>query len=135
MRQLVDEAGLADRITIESAGTAGWHEGKGPDPRTAEAARAHGIHMDHTARRFRAADFDRYDLVVAMDGDNVDALTALAPDAEAAAKVRMLRSYDPASEPGATVPDPYYGGDEGFTEVIALCRADHIRRGDADRPG
>lgn len=135
MARLVDDAGMADRVAVESAGTAAWHEGEGPDPRTAAAAARRAIPMDHTARRFRATDFERFDLVVAMDHENVDALTRIAPDASAAAKVVLLRAFDPASPPGATVPDPYYGGPHGFDEVIDLCEAacrgllSRIRRG------
>lgn len=123
MRHLVAEAGLDHAVAVESAGTAGWHAGGGPDPRTAAAARARGIPMAHTARQFRAADFDRFDHVIAMDGENVDELLALAPSPQAAAKVRLLRSFDRASPAGAVVPDPYYGGPKGFDDVIEMCEA------------
>lgn len=135
MRQLIHEAGLADRITVESAGTADWHEGKGADPRTLEAATRSGIPMDHVARQFRPADFERFDLIVAMDGDNVEGLRAIAPDGATADRIRLLRSFDPEAPHGAHVPDPYYGGPEGFEDVIAMCRRacegllDHIRGG------
>lgn len=120
MEHLVDEAGLTDRVVIESAGTGGWHVGDGPDRRAATEARRRGIAMDHTARQFTPADFARFDLVLAMDADNVRDLMAIAPDAAAAAKIRLLLSYDPQSEPNAAVPDPYYGGAEGFAHVFDL---------------
>lgn len=123
MVQLVDEAGLADRISVESAGTAGWHIGNGPDPRTVAAAARRGIPMPHVARQFTVADFTRFDLVLAMDHDNVEALRRIAPDDAAHAKVRLLREFDPASPAGAVVPDPYYGGPAGFEEVIDLTRS------------
>jgi protein-tyrosine phosphatase len=120
MEHLVAEAGLAGRIVVESAGTGGWHVGDGPDRRAAAEARRRGIALHHTARRFTRPDFARFDLVLAMDEDNRRDLAAIAPDADAAAKIRMLRSFDPHSEPGAAVPDPYYGGPDGFAHVFDL---------------
>ena len=120
MEHLVDEAGLAGRIVVDSAGTGGWHVGDGPDRRAAAEARRRGVAMDHTARQFTRSDFARFDLVLAMDEDNVRDLVAIAPDAGAAAKIRLLRSFDPRSEPNAAVPDPYYGGPDGFAHVFDL---------------
>lgn len=120
MAHLVDEAGLADRIEVESAGTAGWHAGEGPDPRTAAEARRRGVPMRHTAQQFTSRDFARFDRVVAMDDENVRNLLAIAPDAGASAKVTMLLRYDDRSDPGAAVPDPYYGGPDGFAHVFDL---------------
>lgn len=123
MRSLVHDAGLAARIDVDSAGTAGWHVGAPADPRTRSAAQARGIPMDHRARQFTAADFDRFDLVVAMDHDNVSALRAVARTPRDMDKVRLLRSFDPASPPDAPVPDPYYGGQDGFDAVVTMCEA------------
>lgn len=120
MADLVNRQGVAERVLIESAGTGGWHVGDGPDRRAAAEARRRGIPMAHHARQFTARDFARFDLVVAMDGENVADLRALAPDANAAAKVVLLRSFDPSAEAGAGVPDPYYGGPEGFAHVFDL---------------
>jgi len=134
MEHLVSEAGLAGRIVVESAGTGGWHVGDGPDRRAAAEARRRGIAMHHTARQFTRPDFARFDLVLGMDEDNRRDLAAIAPDADAAAKIRMLRSFDPHSEPGAAVPDPYYCGADGFAHVFDLveraCRGllDSIQR-------
>ena len=120
MADLVAHAGMDGVVEIESAGTGGWHVGDGPDRRAAAEARRRGIAMDHTAQQFTRRDFARFDLVVAMDEDNVADLRAIAPDADAAAKISLLRSYDAVSEPGAAVPDPYYGGPEGFAHVFDL---------------
>jgi protein-tyrosine phosphatase len=79
--------------------------------------------MDGSARRFEADDFARFDLVVAMDARNAADLRALAPDAQARAKVRLMREFDPAAPRGAEVPDPYYGGDDGFAEVFEMVDA------------
>ncbi len=120
MEHLVARAGMDGRVTVESAGTSGWHVGEGPDERTAAEARRRGIPMRHTARRFTAGDFARFDLVLAMDEDNLGVLADLAPDADSARKIRLLRSYDPQSPPHAAVPDPYYGGAEGFRDVFDM---------------
>ena len=121
MRHRVAEAGLADEIIIESAGTGAWHVGDPPDARAAGAARSRGIVMEGRAQQFRAADFERFDLVLAMDRENADHLRRIAPDAEAAAKVRLLREFDPAAAgDDLSVPDPYYGGPDGFSTVFEL---------------
>jgi protein-tyrosine phosphatase len=134
MRHRVREAGLEDVIEIESAGTGSWHTGDPPDERAAAEARARGIAMTGAAQQFRPADFDRFDLVLAMDRENAAHLRRLAPGAAAAAKVRLLREFDPAAAGGdLSVPDPYYGGPEGFSTVFELvdaaCRGliDHLR--------
>lgn len=123
MRLAISRAGLTDRVTLDSAGTGGWHVGELPDPRTRAAAARRGIDLDHRGRQFRRNDFGRFDLVLAMDAANQRALLALAPDASARAKVRLFRSFDPAAPEGAEVPDPYYGGGDGFEEVLDICEA------------
>ena len=128
MRHLVHERGLEDRVEIDSAGTGGWHVGAAPDERATAAARERGITLEGAARRVAAADFDRYDLFLAADRENLAALLALAPDDEARAKVRLLREFDPESVARGEleVPDPYYGADRGFEDVLdivdAACR-------------
>jgi protein-tyrosine phosphatase len=125
MRDLVRREGLEGRIEIDSAGTGGWHVGEPPDARAAAAARARGIVMEGAARQVRPADFDRYDLLLAADRENLAALRAVAPDAEAAAQVRLLREFDRAALAGGDldVPDPYYGGAAGFEDVLDLVEA------------
>ena len=120
---LIAERGLGDRIAVESAGTGAWHLGEAPDARSVATARAHGVALRSRARRFVAADFARFDLVLAMDRDNRRELLAFAPDGAAQAKVRLLRSFDPSGPRDAEVPDPYYGGDRGFEEVFDICLA------------
>jgi protein-tyrosine phosphatase len=124
MRRLVYEAGLSEQIVLDSAGTGGWHVGAPPDPRAVAAADGRGIAIDGAARKVRAADFDDFDLIVALDRDNAQDMRRLAPDEEAAAKVRLLREFDPASRgDDLDVPDPYYGGDDGFGRVLDLVDA------------
>lgn len=139
MRHLLVSHGLDDIVVIESAGTGGWNVGNPPDARSRHEARRRGIEMGGVARQFEAADFDRLDLVVAMDHDNAAHLRALAPDDGARAKVRLLREFDPDRDPSAdlAVPDPYYGGADGFTAVFDMVEAacggllEYIRRRDA----
>jgi protein-tyrosine phosphatase len=124
MRHLVRERGLEDEVQVDSAGTGGWHVGAPPDERATAAARRRGIALEGAARKVRLADFDEYDLLLAADRENLDALRALAPSEEARAKARLLREFDPASRGGdLDVPDPYYGADRGFDEVLDLVEA------------
>jgi protein-tyrosine phosphatase len=135
MRHLVREAGLEDEVTIDSAGTGSWHVGCSPDRRSTAAAAVRGITLEGQARQVTAADFERFDLLVAMDAANREDLQALAPDAGARAKVVALREFDPeaAAAGELDVPDPYYGGDDGFEHVLDVveraCRGllDHVR--------
>lgn len=123
MRHRVAEAGLEDVIAIESAGTGAWHVGHSPDARAHEEARGRGVAMSGRARRFEARDFARLDLVLAMDAQNLADLRTLAPDPEAAARVRLFREFDPAATGDLSVPDPYYGGPEGFARVFEMVDA------------
>ncbi len=123
MRNVLVEEGLHMHVTIESAGTGSWHVGDGADRRAVAEAGRRGIPMPHSAQQFTGDDFARFDLVLAMDDDNVNQLLVRAPDIAAAEKIRLLRSFDPASPPAAIVPDPYYGGPDGFAEVFDMCDA------------
>src|SRR3954470_2429704 len=123
MRHLVGQAGLGDRIDIESAGTGDWHVGEPRDRRSREVGDRRGIPLAGRARQFVPSDFARFDHVLAMDGKNLADLQAMAPDEAARRKIRLLRSYDPASPAGADVPDPYYGGADGFDHVFDVCQS------------
>jgi len=116
MRAVVAREGLGDQVEIDSAGTGAWHVGNPPDRRSTVAAQARGIVMEGAARQVTVTDFDTYDLLLAADGENVGALRALAPDAAAAAKIHLLREYDAhaAATGDLAIPDPYYGGPDGF---------------------
>lgn len=125
MRAVVAREGLGDVVEIDSAGTGGWHVGDPPDARSTEAAKRRGIVMEGAARQVTEADFEAYDLLLAADRQNVEALRAVAPDADAAAKVRLLREFDPEAVAAGDleVPDPYYGGPDGFEHVLDLVEA------------
>lgn len=122
-RSQVAEAGLVGLVEVDSAGTGGWHEGDGADPRTVSVLEAAGYDGDHVARQFRAAWFARLDLVIALDAGHLEALRRLAPTPEDAEKVRLLRSYDAAAGTDLDVPDPYYGGMDGFEECLEMVEA------------
>ena len=124
-RHQVREAGLEERIEIDSAGTGGWHIGAPPDERATAAARRRGIALEGAARKVGPADFEDYDLLLVMDRENHAELLRLAPDDEARAKVRYFREFDPESKARGDleVPDPYYGADRGFDEVLDLVEA------------
>jgi protein-tyrosine phosphatase len=136
MRRLLEEAGLADRVEIESAGTGGWHAGEPPDERATLAARRRGVTLEGAARQVQPEDFRRFDLLIALDRSNLRDLLAVAPDEDAAEKVRLLREFDPDASGDLDVPDPYYGGDRGFETVLdmveAACRGliDELRAAD-----
>ena len=119
-RSLVEEAGVGGRYEVASAGTSGWHLDEPPDARMRKVAAARGLTYTGRARRFIREDFNRFDLIVAMDSSNREDLLDLAPDAQARAKVRLLREFDPHGGPDVPVPDPYYGGIDGFEEVYQI---------------
>jgi len=123
MRHLLLEAGLEGAVEVESAGTAGYHAGEPPDRRARAAGARRGIVIDGAARRFERGDWERFDYVLAMDRSNYEDLAETAGGVVTKDKLFLLRSFDPASPAGASVPDPYYGGTEGFDEVIDLCLA------------
>jgi protein-tyrosine phosphatase len=118
----LEKEGLADRVLVSSAGTGPWHIGEPADPRAAELLRRHGYPADHVARQLNPNDLDA-DLLVAAGAEHVAALTRVLGRREAAERVRLLRSFDPAAPDGAEVPDPYYGGDDGFDEVLVMIEA------------
>ncbi|MCG5221046.1 low molecular weight protein-tyrosine-phosphatase [Streptosporangium sp. KLBMP 9127] len=121
LRQTLADHGLDGLVTVDSAGTGGWHQGDPMDERAAATLAAHGYDGSrHQARQFLGDWFARADLVLAMDTENLRALRRLAPEG---ADVRLFRSFDPAAPADAEVPDPYYGGQDGFDEVLRLVRA------------
>jgi protein-tyrosine phosphatase len=115
-------AGLADRVRVSSAGTGSWHAGEPADQRAADVLRRHGYPSQHVARQVNLEHLEA-DLLLAAGKDHVAALTRVLGRTDAATRVRLLRSFDPAAPPGAEIPDPYYGGDQGFDEVLAMIEA------------
>lgn len=120
LRDAAMRAGVA--LTVRSAGTGGWHVGNPPDARMRAAGTQAGLAVDGEAARVTREDLDDADLVVAMDRSNLADLERLATAAGIDTPIILFRDLDPDADPGAEVPDPYYGGPEGFAEVVALCR-------------
>lgn len=121
-RALAAERGWASRLHIDSAGTHGLHSGQAPDPRTIAVAQGYGVDLtDRRARRIECDDFERFDLILAMDRGHVRELRAICPERHAH-KLRLLLDYAPGLEQ-RDVPDPYYGDDGGFIATFRLIRA------------
>jgi protein-tyrosine phosphatase len=125
-KQQTAQAGLADQFHIESFGIGPWHVGEPPDRRAQQTARQHGLTLTGRAQQFKARDFARFDQVWALDGEVADFLRQLAPSPADRQKVRLLREHDPERAPAhgrdteLDVPDPYYGGPEGFEEAYGI---------------
>ncbi len=115
----LERAGLADGVRVSSAGTGGWHVGDPADERAAAVLRAAGYPTEHRARQV-TAEMLGADLIVALDDTHRRALRRTVPEPD---RVRLLRSFDPAAPAQAEVPDPFYGDDAGFDEVLAMVRA------------
>ena len=114
----VDEAGLRGQIHVDPCGVGDWHVGKAPDERAQLAAKRRGVDISHLrGRQLSASDFLAFDYVLAMDHANLQAMRALKP-AESRAHVGLFLAF--AGTPDAEVPDPYYGGDEGFESVLNM---------------
>lgn len=110
----------SDYIEIDSAGTGHWHVGEKPDPRSIAVARKHGIDItSQRARQFTSADFDRFDIIYAMDASNLSNIQSLAIDVSDRQKVKLLLEENPNSNV-KDVPDPYHDTDDGFEKVFQL---------------
>lgn len=122
MRALVDDAGLADRFEIDSAGTGNYHVGDLPDRRMRLAARRRGLDLTHRCRQVTTDDFGRFDLIVAMDENNYRRLREMSPSVEGDAKIVRMADYLSTEwrRSYSYVPDPYYEGAEGFELVLDL---------------
>jgi protein-tyrosine phosphatase len=129
-QHLVDEAGLHDAIQVDSAGTSDWHVDERAHHGTRRVLRAHGIEYEGRSRQITAADFSRYDYILAMDDSNLDDLHAMRPENSRAVIARFL-DFAP-DLPTREVPDPYFDGrfEEAYALVVQGAQAllDHIRR-------
>jgi protein-tyrosine phosphatase len=122
-------------LEVHSAGTGGWHVGAPPDPRMREAASEVGLELTGEAAQVTADDLERAELVLAMDRANLAALEAMAARTGVTTEIRLFREFDPDAGDDLEVPDPYYGGPRGFTEVVEIVRraargvVDHLADG------
>lgn len=127
MQHKVREAGLANRIVIDSAGTEGWHAGKAPDSRMRQHAKQRSYALDSAARQVRTQDFTDFDLILVMDQQNLREIRRFAPVPELMKKVRLFCDFAEDREE-TEVPDPYYGGEAGFEQVLDIVEngCDHL---------
>lgn len=115
------QRGTLHQFRVDSCGTGNWHAGNGADPRSIAIALQHGLEVPHIARQVATTDFSAFDYLLAMDRQNRDNLLKLGAPSE---RVHLMRSFDPtlqgADEHHLDVPDPYYGGDDGFEKVYQM---------------
>ena len=119
MKSIVKNAGLEDKFVIDSAGTSGWHEGDLPDSRMRTHAQRRGYVLDSLSRPVKLNDFDKFDLILAMDDANLENLKRLAPNLKGEDKVRRMTDFC-RSRNADHVPDPYYSGSDGFELVLDI---------------
>jgi protein-tyrosine phosphatase len=117
---LLEQTGLGEKYEVGSAGTAAYHVGDSPDSRMRRVAAGHGLVYDGKGRQFEQRDFDAFDLIIAMDDNNYDEILRLTRDPKHETKVQMMRAFDPEGSLHDPVPDPYYGGIDGFEHVYQI---------------
>jgi len=118
---LATQAGRANEFILDSAGTGGWHEGEPPDARSRSVAKKHGLLLNHSARQITRSDFTHFDLLIAMDRENKSDLLSFSNLTSAQqTKIKLLREWDPKADGDLDVPDPYYGGPEGFQRMYEM---------------
>lgn len=119
MKHLINQAGLSKEIICDSAGTSSYHIGSPPDRRMSNAAKFKGIELVGEARQFQRSDFEKFDLILAMDRENYRDILALDRSRQYQDKVKLMCDFCTRHDL-KEVPDPYYGGPEGFNQVIEL---------------
>jgi protein-tyrosine phosphatase len=117
-KKMVADKKLEEKIYCDSAGTSAYHIGEQPDRRMFLTAKAYDVHLDHCARQLVVKDFFEFDYILAMDKSNYQNILKIRPDEEGA-KVHLFREFDTEQKSG-DVPDPYYGGQDGFEEVFRI---------------
>lgn len=120
IKEQAERAGL--NVEVDSAGTGSWHMGQPPHPDAVAAGARAGLQIEGRARRVNKADFDRYDMILAMDQSNINDLIAMAPSKEARAKIRLFRTFDPETDE-TEIPDPWGGPQEGYDETVRIVNA------------
>ena len=120
LRRKLADAGLQHQVEVASAGTVDYHAGSPPDRRAQQSALRRGYDLSRQrARQLRADDFERFDLVLAMDTDHLERMVELCPG-PLAGRIRLLMDFSPRRPRGTSVPDPYYGAPAGFERVLDL---------------
>ena len=118
-KKIAGEMGISDEVEFDSCGTSNYHIGEQPDRRTVENANNNGLQLNHKGRQFDRADFREFDYILAMDSANLANIKKLDQTNEFDDKVFLMRDFDP-DFPGEDVPDPYFGGSEGFQNVFDI---------------
>ncbi len=119
MLHLIDRAGLSEQVHIDSAGTGDWHIGKHSDDRMRKHAKRRGYSLDSLARQVSPLDFQRFDMILVMDQQNLRDIASFAPDEAAMKKVQLFCDFA-KDRSERQVPDPYYDGEEGFEQVLDI---------------
>jgi len=119
---LAQQAGVMHKYHVDSAGTSAYHIGEQPDSRMRRVAAQNGLEYNGRAKQFRAEDFDRYDLIIPQDQENLRNLRWMARGVEDEAKLVTMRTFDPQGSAGEGVPDPYYGGIDGFQVTFDIVK-------------
>lgn len=112
-------------LDVDSAGTGAWNIGDPPTPQAVAAGARSGLELTGTARRVNSADFDRFDVILAMDRSNYRHLMEMTPSLETQAKIRLFRTYDPEADDDS-IPDPYGGTDEEYDRMVEMVRASAV---------
>lgn len=120
--QFADEKGVADKYMVDSAGTIAYHTGERPDKRMRQVATERGLVYSGSAKQFKRDDFARFDLIIAMDKANRQSLQSWTVTTEQDNKIRLMREFDPQGGPNLDVPDPYYGGPDGFISTFEIVK-------------
>ena len=119
MKKMIEDEGLEDRVFVDSAGTSNWNEGNTPDERMRDHGSQRGYDFSSVARTFRSSDFNNFDYILVMDNNNYMNVKKLAKSEEDISKIHKMTDFSIESS-NDHVPDPYYGGDDGFELVMDL---------------
>ena len=136
-RYLADKQGLGGKYHLSSAGTSAYHVGEAPDRRMRQVAAEHGFEYTGKAKQFWREDLEENDLIIVMDQDNRRIIRAMAQDDHQLTKIRMMREFDPEGSGDLDVPDPYYGGVEGFEmtyQIVKRCCEGLLENLESDFP-
>ena len=115
----IQQFGIEHRFIVDSCGTGNYHIGQQPDPRTVSSARRNGVPISHACRQLQAKDLLEFDYILAMDASNLSNILKLPNASDYAGKIMLMREFDPKGK-GSEVPDPYFGGEDGFQEVFEI---------------
>lgn len=117
-QSIVDKQGLSDRFIVDSSGTSGYHDGELADARSRKVLAERGVALDHRSKKFLMSDWKECDFLIPQDASNLENMNKIKP-ADASAAVYLMRDFDESNK-GSDVPDPWFGGEQGFYEVYDM---------------